>query len=167
MLKILLTLLMFQMPAGLTHEEHLKQMAKEDAIKKRGTAAMGFDQDATVHHFRLAPDGGSIEVDVKNTADATNRAAIRAHLKEVALQFASGDFSKPLMTHAENPPGAARMAELRSAIEYAYEDTRDGGRVRIRSSNAEAVRAVHAFLEYQIREHHTHDGATVRSSANR
>lgn len=161
LLTMILTLLMFQMPAGMTHEEHLKQMAKEDAMKKRGAAAMGFDQDATVHHFRLAPDGGSIEVDVKNAADATSRAAIRAHLKEIASQFAVGDFSKPLMTHAENPPGTARMAELRSAIRYEYADTSGGGRVRIRSSNTEAVRAVHDFLQYQIREHHTGDVMTA------
>jgi hypothetical protein len=161
LLTIILSLLMFQMPAGMTHEEHLKQMAKEDAMQKRGAAAMAFDQDATVHHFRLAPDGGSIEVDARNAMDTTNRSAIRTHLKEIALQFAKGDFSRPLMTHAENPPGVARMAELRSAIRYIYEETPDGGRVRIRSSNADAVRAVHQFLQYQIREHHTGDVMTA------
>src|SRR4051794_14884559 len=118
---ITLTLLLFQMPAGMTHEEHLKQMGTDDAMKERGTAAMGFDQDATVHHFQLAADGGSIEVDARNATDATSRDAIRTHLKEIALQFANGDFSRPLMTHAENPPGAARMTELRSAIRYSYE----------------------------------------------
>lgn len=164
MLKIILTFLMLQMPAGMTHDEHLKQMAKEDAMKKRGAAAMVFDQDATVHHFRLAPDGGSIQVDAKNTTDATSRTAIRTHLKEIAWQFAHGDFSKPLITHGENPPGAARMAELRSAIRYEYEDTKRGGRVTIRSANAEAVRAVHEFLRYQIREHHTGDATIPRES---
>ena len=61
------------------------------------------------------------------------------------------------LTHAENPPGSARMAQLRSTIEYTYEDRSRGGRVRIRSSNPDAVRAVHEFLHYQIREHHTAD----------
>jgi hypothetical protein len=161
MLQILLTLLMLQMPAGMSHEEHLKQMAREDAMKMRGAEAMGFDQDATVHHFRLTPDGGSIEVDVKNAAGANSLDAIRTHLNAIASQFAKGDFSKPLTTHAENPPGAARMATLRSAIEYIYEDTVTGGRVRIRSSNVDAVSAVHQFLQYQIREHHTGDAATA------
>jgi hypothetical protein len=159
---IVLALLLLQMPAGMKHEDHAKQMDSEDAMKKRGAAAMGFDQDAAVHHFRLAPDGGSIEVDVSRPADAATLAAIRTHLKAVASQFASGDFSKPLMTHGEPPPGTARMAELRSAIDYIYEDTGRGGRVRIRSSNADATRAVHQFLRYQIREHHTGDLETVR-----
>jgi hypothetical protein len=51
------------MPAGMSHEEHLKQMQKDDALKKRGADAMGFDQDATVHHFHLLATGGSIEND--------------------------------------------------------------------------------------------------------
>jgi hypothetical protein len=159
MLNILLTLLIAQMPAGTTHEEHLKRMAEDAAMNARGAAAMGFDQNATVHHFRLASDGGSIEVGVRNAADETNRAAIRTHLKLSAAQFAAGDFSKPLMTHGENPPGAARMAELQSAITYEYADTARGARVRIRSSDAEAIAAVHEFLRYQIDEHHTGDPA--------
>ena len=160
MLKIILALLTLQMPPGTTHEEHLKQMAKDGALKRQGAAAMGFDQAATVHHFRLAADGGSIEVEVRAPGDEANRAAIRAHLKAIASQFAAGDFSRPLMTHAENPPGAARLAELRSTIDYTYEETKGGGRVRIRSANPDAVTAAHEFLRYQIREHHTGDPTT-------
>ena len=48
------------MPKGMSHEEHMKQMEKDEALKKRGAEAMGFDQDATTHHFRLAPSGVSI-----------------------------------------------------------------------------------------------------------
>lgn len=81
-----------QMPAGMSHEEHQKQMAKDAALAKRGADAMGFDQDATTHHFILAADGGSIEVTVKNASDTVNLEAIRTHLKEIAGQFAAGDF---------------------------------------------------------------------------
>jgi hypothetical protein len=157
MLTILLTMLMWQMPAGTSHDDHHTQMAKDKLMKTRGAAAMGFDQDATVHHFRLALDGGTIEVAVRGSDDDANRSAIRAHLQEVARQFAEGDFSKPVMTHAEHPPGADRMKALRAEIDYAYEETPAGGLVRIRSGNAQAVEAVHEFLRYQIREHRTGD----------
>ena len=43
------------MPAGMSHEEHLEQMAKDAELKKRGTLAMGFDQDKTAHHSRPPP----------------------------------------------------------------------------------------------------------------
>jgi len=47
------------------------------------------------------------------------------------------------------------MSELRNYISYRYSDIENGGRVRIRTSNAEALKAVHEFLRFQIREHKT------------
>src|SRR2546430_14774086 len=111
MLKIILTLVMLQMPPGMTHDEHLKQMAKEDAMKKRGAAAMGFDQDAIAHHFRLAKDGGSIEADVKDVDDSTSRAPVRTHLRQSASQFSSVAFSTSHLMHCEHPPVAEPTAE--------------------------------------------------------
>lgn len=32
------------MPAGMSHEEHLRQMQKDEELKHRGGLAMGFDQ---------------------------------------------------------------------------------------------------------------------------
>ncbi|MEO8678907.1 MAG: hypothetical protein ABI665_07670 [Vicinamibacterales bacterium] len=146
-----------QMPAGMTHEEHQKQMAKDAELAKRGADAMGFDQALTTHHFILAADGGSIEVTVKNASDTTNLDAIRTHLKEIAGQFAAGDFGKPLMTHGEAPDGVAAMVANKSAISYGFESLPTGGRVRLRTTDAAALDAVHKFLQYQIREHKTGD----------
>jgi hypothetical protein len=150
-----------QMPAGMTHEAHLKQMEKDAALKNNGDAAMGFDQDAAVHHFHLTLDGGWIEVDVKHPSDEATLSAIRGHLKGIAASFSAGDFRKPFMTHSETPPGAARLAERKSAVTYAYGDVADGGRVEIRATQADDIAAVHAFLRYQITEHHTGDALTV------
>lgn len=142
-----------QMPAGMTHEEHQKQMAKDAQQAKRGADAMGFDQEATTHHFVLAADGGAIEVRVKDAADTANLTSIRAHLREIAGQFAAGDFQKPLMTHGETPDGVAEMTVHKTAIVYTFESLPAGGRVRIRTKNPVALEAVHRFLQYQIREH--------------
>jgi hypothetical protein len=147
-----------QMPAGMSHEEHQKQMAKE---------AMGFDQDATTHHFILAADGGSIEVTVKNAGDQANLDAIRTHLKEIAGQFADGDFQKPLMTHGETPDGVAEMTAQKRAIAYTFESLPTGGRVRISAKDPAARDAVHKFLQYQIREHKTGDPLVLPKSDHR
>ena len=117
--------------------------------------AMGFDQDKTVHHFPRTATGGSIEVEAKDAADEASRTAIRMHLKEIAGSFAKGDFSKPLMTHGETPDGVPDLQRLKASIRYKYEDTPRGGAVRITASDPEALKAVHAFLKYQTREHHT------------
>src|SRR5438552_2766315 len=144
-----------QMPPGMTHEEHLAQMQKDAELKKRGAAAMGFDQDAVLHHFRLSANGGSIEVAVKDRSDAASLAAIRAHLKEIAGEFAAGRFDAPFATHGEVPPGVQTMQARKSAIAYRYQEMKGGGRVVIATTDREALAAVHEFLRYQIKEHKT------------
>jgi hypothetical protein len=145
----------------MTHEQHLAQMKKEADMKKRGNAAMGFDQDKTTHHFWLTRDGGIIEVETNESADHASRDLIRSHLKTISQQFARGDFSAPLMTHDEMPPGAAEMGRLKSSIHYVFEQQPQGAAVRISSANRDAVKALHEFLRYQIKEHETGDPMTI------
>ncbi len=149
------------MPAGMTHEQHLEQIQKEADLNKRGTAAMGFDQGVTTHHFRLTADGGSIDVTINDPSDTRSLAQIRSHLTDIATQFANGDFSGPFATHAEVPPGVSTLQERKDSIRYRYEDMRHGGRVVIATSDAKARTAIHEFLRYQIREHATGDSLTV------
>ena len=149
------------MPPGMTHEEHLAQIEKDAALKARGAAAMGFDQDASVHHFRLTTTGGVIQVEAASASDETTRAAIRDHLRAIASAFAAGDFAAPRATHDETPPGTATMLRLRTVIAYRFVETAQGGRVEIVSSDRDAIDAVHAFLRYQITEHHTGDSRTL------
>jgi hypothetical protein len=145
------------MPAGMTHEEHLAQIETDAALKKRGAAAMGFDQEKTTHHFLLTADGGVIEVDVNEAPDASTRDAIRSHLKEIAGEFARGAFAKPFATHGEVPPGVKTMQQRFGVIRFHYEDTPGGGRVLVQTADRKAKTAVHEFLRYQIREHATGD----------
>jgi hypothetical protein len=149
------------MPPGMTHEEHQRQMLKEAELKTHGLAAMGFDQDAAVHHFRLYADGGAIEVEATTPADGATRVAIRMHLSGIADQFSHGDFGKPLETHGEMPPGVNALVRLHGSVAYRYQETPAGGRVRITTTSRDAVAAVHSFLTYQIREHGTGDPMTV------
>lgn len=151
-----------QMPAGMTHQEHLAQMKKDADLKARGAVAMGFDQDAAEHHFRLLEDGASIEVQALRADDAATREAVRTHLQEIAREFASGNFEKPFATHAETPPGVPELGRLKSLVTYTYETSPRGGRVRISSRDAAAVRAIHDFVRYQIVEHKTGDPLTPR-----
>src|SRR5205085_3675912 len=60
------------------HDAHLA------GVNTRGESAMGFSQTETAHHFLLTRDGGSIEVEAKDPADALNRDRIRQHLAHIA-----------------------------------------------------------------------------------
>jgi hypothetical protein len=145
------------MPPGMTHEQHQAQMKRQAEMKKRGNGAMGFDQDKTTHHFLLTGNGGVIEVEANASTDNASRDKIRSHLKEIAEEFAKGDFRAPLATHNEMPPGAETMQKLKSKIAYSYEERPNGAAVRITSSDGSAVKAVQDFLRYQIKEHATGD----------
>ena len=151
-----------QMPAGMSHEEHLKQMQEDEALKKRGADAMGFDQDATAHHSRLAATGGSIEVTVTDQADQNAIAAVRNHLRSIASEFANGQFDKPFQTHDQVPPGVVEMQKSSQKIAYRYEDLPQGGVVRIETKDTRAREAVYKFLRYQITEHRTGDPLDVK-----
>jgi hypothetical protein len=123
---------------------------------------MDFDQDKTVHHFRLAQDGGAIEIEVRDPGNVVLRDTVRMHLRHIAQAFAAGNFDKPFATHGETPDGVPDLGRLKDGIGYSFEAMKNGGRVRIRAAGQAARRAVHAFLRYQIREHATGDALTVK-----
>jgi hypothetical protein len=144
------------MPPGMTHERHMALM------KQHGQTAMGFDQDKATHHFTLTTNGGTIQVTVVDPADQVTHDEIQTHLREIAAAFGRGDFEKPLLTHGEVPPGVSEMQRHKDEITYTYEGLEKGGVVRIATSNAEALNAIHDFLQYQIREHITGDPMPVQ-----
>lgn len=150
------------MPAGMSHEEHLRQMQKDEELKHRGTLAMGFDQDKTVHHFLLQPSGGTIVVTSKDAADAESIGQVRSHFREISESFGNGLFDKPVATHGELPPGAGAMATNKARITYRYEERAGGAAVVIETADQDALRAIHDFLRYQIVEHKTGDPLTAQ-----
>jgi hypothetical protein len=127
-----------------------------------GAAAMGFDQDKTAHHFYLYADGGAIEVSVKDPADSTNLTAIRAHLPHIVTMFRDGNFEAPTLVHGTVVPGTPEMKKIKDQITWRYEESPQGGRVNITTKSAEALKALHAFLRYQITDHKTGDSLEVK-----
>ena len=143
---------------GHGHDSHA------EGVDKRGDRVMGFDHKKTKHSFLLYEDGGAIEVNANAADDKESRDRIRKHLGHIAKIFAEGNFEAPSLIHDRTPPGVPVMERLKSEIEYRYEETGRGGRVRIKTANEEALRAVHDFLRFQIEDHRTGDptGVTPR-----
>jgi hypothetical protein len=136
--------------------------AAHTQMNERGEKGMGFSQTATTHHFLLNANGGVIQVEAKDSADATNRNEIRMHLRHIAKAFQNGDFDIPMFVHDTVPPGVPEMKRLQINIQYSFEETPNGGRVVISSANKEAIEAIHRFLRFQVEEHKTGDPMGVR-----
>jgi len=146
------------------HKEHMKEAAQRQAdVERHGDEAMGFPHDKTTHHFRLYSDGGAIEVTVNDNQDSQNLQAIRSHLTHIVTMFSNGEFSIPMFVHDQVPPGVPVMKEKHAEISYSFEELPAGGRVRIKTENREALKAIHEFLRFQIADHHSGDTTDIGS----
>jgi hypothetical protein len=54
------------------------------------------------------------------------------------------------------------MKEKHAEISYSFEELEAGGRVRIKTANPDALKAVHDFLRFQIEDHHTGDATSLK-----
>lgn len=145
---------------GLTAVQHHGHQT--DDVARRGDAVMGFAHDRTTHHFRLRAAGGEIEITANDAGDEESAAAIRGHLRHVARMFADGDFTAPILIHAQNPPGTDVMTARKAAIVYLVETIAGGARLRLTTSDREALDAIHRFLRFQITDHGTGDPLTIQ-----
>lgn len=153
-------LLAFMLPVALvagTQQPADQHHNRQQGVNERGDHAMGFSHEKTTHHFRLAAEGGAIEVTANDPSDTASLEQIRNHLSHIAKLFKEGNFSTPMFIHGEAPPGVPVMKSLKEKIDYTFEKIDLGGRVRIATGNAEAVEAIHEFLRYQIKDHRTGD----------
>jgi hypothetical protein len=154
--------------SGVTPIGHNQPQEPSDAhasgVDMRGEHAMGFSHETSTHHFRLLPDGGAIEVTANDPNDKVSRDEIRSHLSHIAQMFTNGNFQVPMFIHDTVPRGVPAMKSKGANIAYVFEPIPNGGRVRIKTTDAEALRAVHQFLAFQIGDHRTGDPRVVAAS---
>ena len=131
-------------------------------VNARGDQGMGFSHEKTTHHFHLLIDGGAIEIQSNDPADAASQEAIRQHLAMIAVKFSAGDFAIPMFIHATALPGVETMKRLQSKIKYEAENTPKGAQLRISTHDTEALAAIHDFLRFQIEDHRTGDSLEVQ-----
>lgn len=144
--------LLLAAPAVAQHDQH------HAALDARGATFMGFDQQATEHHFILTRDGGRIEVTAKDANDPASVKQVREHLQHIAMVFGRGDFALPGLVHdTRTVPGVEAMKSQAAALTFTFEEINKGAHVRIAGANPAAIAAVHEFLRFQITDHKTGD----------
>ena len=134
-------------------------------VRHRGKIFHIQTEDSGVTHAHifthLFADGGRIVLEARDESDAQTRDRIRAHLEQIAGEFARGRFDLPMLIHDRLPPGADVLQRLRTAVRYEYSPSAHGGAVDIRTADPEALEAVHAFLRFQIQDHGTDNSSEV------
>jgi hypothetical protein len=98
-----------------------------------------------------------IEVTANDSKDSENIQSALSHLTDIVSMFSAGDFSVPSFVHSRVPPGATTMKEKRSQITYSFEELPGGGRVRIKTTDSDSLKAIYEFLRFQVDDHHTDD----------
>lgn len=131
------------------------------AVNQRGDQVMGFSHDKTEHHFSLYGDGGAIEVEAIDPNDTASRDQIRSHLRHISQLFAVGDFNTPILIHGQTSPGFPVLLRLKSEVVYDFENKAKGAAIQIHTTNPEALKAIYAFLRFQISDHQTGDTSDV------
>jgi hypothetical protein len=124
------------------------------ALQARGAGTMGVDQYASRHTFEDRPDGGRIELQMRE-ADSAAVAAIRAHLQRTVTEFRAGVFTAPEATHAMVVPGTVVMGERKGRVRYQYRPLAQGGEILIATDDPVALAAIREFLAFQRSDHRT------------
>lgn len=122
-------------------------------MQARGEHVMGVNQYTSAHVFEDLADGGRIVLERADASDTADIRKIRVHMQEIAAAFRAGDFAKPFEVHAQVVPGTDVMTAKHAAISYDASERPRGGEVRIRTSDPQAIAAIHAFLEFQRSAH--------------
>lgn len=130
-------------------------------MQERGKTAMNVDQNMATHRFSSLPDGGQIEL-TSNTDDTSAVNGIRRHIADIRKAFSTGDFSTPAFVHMQAVPGTSVMAAKAALIKYAVKAVARGARLRMITKDAEALAAIHEFMEFQRTEHHAGSGGYAR-----
>lgn len=142
------------MAQSMDHGQHAAHHGDSSfaVLQERGKQAMGVDQYTSTHRFEPLSNGGRIELQ-RDADDSAGVATIRQHLRQIARAFKVGDFSTPMAVHAQVVPGTEVMRARRDRIRYEFAELPRGGEVRITTTDAEAVAAIHEFLAFQRSDH--------------
>ena len=118
---------------------------------------MGVDQYTSAHRFEPRTDGGSITLQ-RDPLDSAGVAQIRLHMETIAAAFRRGDFTVPGYVHARKVPGTPVMAVHRADISFIVDTVPGGARLRLKTTETEAVAAIHEFLAFQRHDHRAAGG---------
>ena len=133
-------------PAPEPQESATPSVGNENAVAKPATPALSY-------RVVRSRSGGVVRVTIDDASDSEGAGKISILLREVAAQFARGDFSARRFTDGPNTPGIAMMRRLGKKIFYTAHGVEGGAELIISSLDPKGVEAIHQFLQFQAQRH--------------
>jgi predicted aspartyl protease len=109
-------------------------------------------RDMSARRVLIDDQGGAIEVEAVHANDKETRDAVRKALRDDA--------------RSRMKSATPAMEQHQKQIQYRYENTKSGGRIRIVAKSEEALRAVQDYLRSQKKELKTAKGVTFSFIGN-
>jgi len=127
---------------------------RQREVARRGADVMPFNLEATTHVFMKTARGGIQKVVAKDPSNLAQVRLVRAHLREIQLQFEHGNFSGPAHIHGQAMPGLAELqAAPQGAITLAYQQVQAGAQLTYSTRDRKLVAALHRWFDAQLSDH--------------
>jgi hypothetical protein len=123
---------------------------------QRGNLAMGFDQTKISHEFSSTKDGGQIKITALDEKDNKTINQIKSHTRDIQNDFAEGNFTKPLLIHAQSVHGTDALTQNKDHIQYKIQDLKNGSILLLITNNSSLVSSINQFMTYQSIGHTGH-----------
>jgi hypothetical protein len=123
-------------------------------VMQHGAQVMPFDQSQATHMFLSDPNGGVLEIVVRDM-NQTQIALVRSHLLQEAARFTSGNYTDPAYIHGKTMPGLDQLQSRALAVSVRYFETPTGAAITFSSSDRDMVSAIHQWLAAQQRDHNS------------
>jgi hypothetical protein len=142
------------MSSGSTAATAAPEKSRQEAVAARGPDVMPFDLNATTHIFTKTKTGGVQKVVARDARNDAQIRLIRAHLQEIAAQFAKGDYSGPTHLHGADMPGLGELKNARApGFKVQYTAITGGGMIVYTTRTPKLLSALHRWFDAQLSDH--------------
>jgi hypothetical protein len=124
-------------------------------VQQRTQQVVPYSLEQTKQMFTKTVHGGVQHVEVKSADNTEQIKLIQSYLLKMSNNFRKGDFSDTERIHGANMPGLAELKKARPyEIKFEYKALPLGAQVHYSSEVTPLVRALHAWIDAQKKEHH-------------
>jgi hypothetical protein len=139
--------------SGQSESSTTREQGRQEEVRSNGARVMPFSLDKTIHIFTKTADGGEQSVIIRNPSDSSELGLIRNHLREIADEFADGNFNDPSAIHGLEMPGLKTLQGKPEGFTIKFVNLSEGAKLIYRSTDPIIIKALHNWFDAQVIDH--------------